>query len=174
MAGQVEALNIISEEYDKKYILVALARHTEDGKIAVKFIGADSVGRINLSRTYRIYEGDFPYTVELAAIVGLGVLEGRWKALKAQPVALSSPSWNAKKEMRVEVEFSGLGAWQEIRRKLADTSGLDGLKINRLSARGADISFNYAGDIAALKSVLARQGLRLDESAGGFTLSNQY
>ena len=171
--GGEEAFNIIAEEYDTRNVVVALARHTDDGRMAVMFIGADGIGRVNLSRTYRIYDGDFLYSAELAAIVGLGVLEGRWKADKAPPVSVSTPSWNALNAMRVEVEFSGLFEWQEIRRKLADTPGLDDLSIGRLSARGADITFNYSGNTGSLRAILAKRGLRIDQRGGGFILRNQ-
>ena len=147
IAGKAEAFKIVREEYDAKRILVALAGSDAKGQLAVRFIGADAIGEINLARTYRIYDGDFLYAAELASYIGLGVLEGRWKSVKARKVVFAATKqWSVQQVVQAEVQFSGLFEWQEIRRKLAKTPEIDELKIGRLSARGADVTLNHSGD----------------------------
>ena len=172
--GRQEAYKIVREEYDTKNILVALAGPGEDGRLAVRFIGSDAVGSINLSRNYRIYDGDFLYSAELASIVALGVLEGRWKSLKARKVVAASPlPWSTQQAVHVEVEFSGLYEWQQIRQKLTQISEIDEFKIGRLSARGADISFSHSGDVRSLQSALLAHGLLLEDRGGQYSLRSR-
>ena len=155
IAGKTEAFKIVREEYDAKRILVALAGSDAKGQLAVRFIGADAIGKINLARTYRIYDGDFLYAAELASYIGLGVLEGRWKSVKARKVAFSATKqWGVQQAVRAEVQFSGLYEWQQIRQKLAKTPEIDELKIGRLSARGADVTLNYSGEVSRLRAAL--------------------
>ncbi len=78
--GQSRAYGIIEGEADADRVVVALAEPIEDGaKLKVSLIGKDRVGAIRLVRTYTVQDGDLAYTAETAAIIGLGVLEGRWK-----------------------------------------------------------------------------------------------
>jgi len=171
--GHEQALDIVREEYDKRNILVALAGPAKDGRMAVRLIGSDAVGSINLARNYRIYDGDFLYTAELASIVGLGVLEGRWKSIKARRIVAATPQWSAQQSLAAEVQFSGLHEWQQIRQKLINVPGIDELKIGRLSARGADISFSHPGDIENLRSTLLASGLILEEREGQYSLRSR-
>jgi len=172
--GNGGALQIVLNEYEAQHILVALAGRRKDGRLAVRFVGADRVGQFNLTRVYRVYDNDFLYTAELASIIGLGVLEGRWKSVKARKVK-SAPQqqWNTQEAIRVEVEFSGLYEWQQIRQKLSQMSDIDDLKIGRISARGADISLSHSGNIASLQSLFLAQGLILEDRGGQYNLRNR-
>ncbi|MFM9449539.1 hypothetical protein, partial [Streptomyces acidiscabies] len=49
-------------------------------KLMVTLAGRDAVGAFTLKRAYRIDPSDPSYAAELAGVVSLGVLEGRWKA----------------------------------------------------------------------------------------------
>ena len=172
--GKEDALKIVLDEYEAKNILIALAGPGKDGRMAVRFIGADRIGRFNLSRGYRVYDDDFLYTAELASIVGLGVLEGRWKSVKASKVSTTAQQpWSTQEAIRVEVEFSGLYEWQQIRQKLSQMSSIDELKIGRLSARGADLSLSHSGSVAGLQSTLRAQGLILEDRGGQYSLRNR-
>ncbi len=51
-------------------------------RLIVTLIGTDAVGPIFWRRTYRVDTADPGYALDLAAVVSLGVLEGRWKAVK--------------------------------------------------------------------------------------------
>ena len=71
------------------------------------------------------------------------------------------------------VEFSGLRDWQQIRSRLTQIAGLHGLEINSLSARGAAITFDFAGSLDRLQTALGQNGFALDERDGTFVLRSQ-
>lgn len=89
--GDSNAHRVIAGEYRTTLVVLAVLEPSADGKKAtVTLSGQDSVGNFALVRTYRL-DGDLAYTAELAAVVGLGVLEGRWKAANAHLMAASAP-----------------------------------------------------------------------------------
>jgi hypothetical protein len=55
-------------------------------KLNVTISGRDAVGAFTLKRSYRIDASDPAYAAELAGVVTLGILEGRWKAITASSV----------------------------------------------------------------------------------------
>ena len=71
------------------------------------------------------------------------------------------------------VEFSGLRDWQEIRFRLTRITGLKGLEVDLLSARGAAVTFDYAGSLDTLQAVLGLNGFVLDERNGTFVLRSR-
>src|SRR5262249_19417166 len=124
------------------------------------------------------------YAGELAAVVSLGILEGRWKAVKFSTGFSTSPgpAPGAVREgvafpaagdgaMLIAIEFRGMGEWQDISRKLAATPGVEELEVAGLSARGARVTLRYAGGAERLVDALARQGLALRHADGGWVLS---
>jgi len=91
LSGDGNALRAISDQYKTSLVVIAALEPSADGKKAtVTLIGQDAVGPITLARSYRL-DGDLAYTSELAAVVGLGVLEGRWKAANAPIGTASAP-----------------------------------------------------------------------------------
>ena len=75
--------------------------------------GIDAVGTLYLKRSYRVDDGDTGYAMELAAVVSQGVLEGRWKVLKA----------GAKEAARgeavaLQAQYQSYSEWREMREKL--------------------------------------------------------
>ncbi len=95
LAGDGNGLRILNDEYGTKLIVMAVAEPDMMAKkLTVTLAGRDAVGPLLLKRTYRISNGDLDYTSELAAVVALGVLEGRWKAVKIsglQSAAANTP-----------------------------------------------------------------------------------
>ena len=82
--GRGSAERILAGEYGSPYVVVAIAEiDAAASRLNVTMAGIDAVGPFNLKRSYRVFDGDTGYAMELAAVVGQGVLEGRWKALKA-------------------------------------------------------------------------------------------
>jgi len=69
-----------------------------------------------------------------------------------------------------EVEFSGLKDWQDIRGRLMNIAGIQGLEVNSLSARAASITFDYAGSLGKLQTELGQNGFELGEKDGNFVL----
>ena len=91
LAGDRNAHRVIAGEYKTSLIVLAVLEPSADGKKAtVTLTGEDAVGPLRLVRSYRL-DGDLAYTSELAAIVGLGVLEGRWKAANGHLMTASAP-----------------------------------------------------------------------------------
>ena len=166
-------------------------------------IGRDALGWLSVTRTYPILDGDVGYATELAAVVGLGILEGRWKALKSRSPTTGSVSadgvdgWNttSDKEERgtgvstsgvsvsrpstggwtsddIEfvVEFRGLGQWQQIRRRLNETPGVEDMEIGQMSARSANVKLRYPGGPERLAGDLSSQGMQLTNQGGQWVL----
>jgi hypothetical protein len=91
LAGDGKAHRAIAAEYQTSLIVLAVLEPSADGKKAsVTLAGQDSVGTFTLVRSYRL-DGDLAYTSELAAVVGLGVLEGRWKAANGHLMTAAAP-----------------------------------------------------------------------------------
>ena len=99
LAGDGNGLRILNDEYGTKLIVMAVAEPDMVAKkLTVTLAGQDAVGPLLLKRTYRMTNGDLGYTSELAAVIALGVLEGRWKAIKsgpAQQASTGAPVWSA-------------------------------------------------------------------------------
>lgn len=157
-----QGFGVVSRDYGSSRVVVASAEvDTAARRLKVRVDGRDAVGPINWSRSYRIYDGDAAYAMELAAVVTLGVLEGRWKATKARQSggvsALSQPMM----PVRVEVLFENARDWYALQRQIAETSNVEAFQVVAVSARRADVALDYPGGGPALANVLARQGLSM-------------
>ena len=179
--------------------MLAYAEPIADGrKLKVTLTGRDAVGWVDVTRTYPILDGDTAYAAELAAVVGLGILEGRWKALKSSrsgtgPVSADgTDAWNTTSDreerggsisatsaasgsgwsddVEVVVEFRGLGQWQNMRRQLLETPGVEDLEVGQMSARAANIKLRYPGGGERLANDLGSQGMQLSRQGGQWVL----
>jgi hypothetical protein len=161
---------ILASEYGKPYVVVALAEpDAAANRLHVTLVGIDAVGPFNLKRSYKVYDGDMAYAMELAAVVGQGVLEGRWKALKnGTGNAVSG------EEIAVQARYASLGEWSEMRRRLLGLPGLNDLRIESESAQAAGLRLRYPGGGAALAAALRSQGLYLDAGGGVWELRSGY
>ena len=120
-------------------------------RLRVSLSGRDAVGAFTLQSTYRLDPSDPGYASELAAVVSLGILEGRWKAIRAQGSEAAPASGDS--DLLIAVEFRGMSEWQDISRKLAATPGVEALEVAGLSARGARVTLRYAeGALKACRS----------------------
>jgi hypothetical protein len=129
---------------------------------------------ITLKRPYRIDAGDPAYASELAAVVALRTLEGRWKAVKVRggpSASAATAGGGGDTDLLIAVEFRGMAEWQEISRKLGATPGVEELDVAGLSARGARVTLRYADGAQQLADELARQGLNLRNTGGNWVLS---
>jgi hypothetical protein len=126
-----------------------------------------------------------------AAEIAFVVLENRWKVSQAG----EAPATEVKRDERegteaeaegkpnepaevprnvvAEVEFSGLKDWQDIRGRLMNIAGIQGLEVNSLSARAASITFDYAGSLGKLQTELGQNGFELGEKDGNFVLRSR-
>ena len=188
--GDDSANRILASEYKSDRVVLAVVEpDLANKKMLVILAGQDAVGPFVLKRNYRIADGDFNYTTELAAVVALGVLEGRWKALKSMTQQVSDysndasggqPSWSTSKgatagePVKFQAEFTSLTQWNQIRTQLLDTPGVENLEIATVSARNADVTLNYPGGVQGLANAVGGRGLSLQNAGEGWTLHAGY
>jgi hypothetical protein len=171
-SGDGSALRVFSSGYGSELVLLALAEPDAASKrLRVSLSGRDAVGAFTLQSTYRLDPSDPGYASELAAVVSLGILEGRWKAIRAQGGEAAPASGDS--NLLIAVEFRGMSEWQDISRKLAATPGVEELEVAGLSARGARVTLRYADGALRLAEALANQGLTLRSAGGSWTLAAQ-
>jgi hypothetical protein len=157
----------------ERVLVVAAGTDAATGRLAVTLAGRDAVGPFVLKRQYRMDPADPGYARELAAVVGLRTLEGRWKAINAgrgstSTAAAGVPSGT---DLLISVEFRGMAEWQDISRRLSATPGVEELDVAGLSARGARVTLRYAGGAQRLAEELAQSGLSLRDNGGTWVLS---
>lgn len=185
LAGDDQGLRALYDAYGTKLIVMAVAAPDPAAKkLTVTLAGRDNVGTILLKRTYRVSDGDLDYASQLAAVVALGVLEGRWKAIKSQrPMDASAaggmPVWEASttghgEDVTLIAEFASPGQWDQIRSQLLDTPGIDALNILSVSDHDANVSLTYPGGAQRLASALGARGLVLMNSRSGWVLRSNY
>jgi Uncharacterized protein conserved in bacteria (DUF2066) len=173
--GNGSAIRALVAAYGSELVLLAVAEQDLAARrLNVTLTGRDAVGAFMLRRAYRLDAADPGYTSELAAVVSLGIIEGRWKAIKspggggAVAKAASGDS-----DLLIAVEFRGMSEWQDISRKLSATPGIEELEVAGLSARGARVTLRYAEGAERLADALARQGLNLRNTGGNWVLGLQ-
>jgi Uncharacterized protein conserved in bacteria (DUF2066) len=182
-SGDGGAIRALVAAYGSELVLIAVAEHdAAAGRLNVTLSGRDAVGAFTLKRAYRIDAADPGYANDLAAVISLGILEGRWKAIKSRggsggggsgggggggPVAAGDT------DLLIAVEFRGMSEWQDISRKLGSTPGVEELEVAGLSARGARVTLRYAEGAERLADALARQGLNLRNADGSWLLKAQ-
>lgn len=163
-AGDGSAVRALVASYGSELVLLALAeRDAASPRLTVTLAGRDAVGAFALRRVYRVDAADPGYADDLAAVVSLGILEGRWKAIRI--------GGGGGGDLRIAVQFRGMGEWQDISRRLAATPGIEELEVAGLSARGARVTLRFAEGPERLTEALAGQGLALRNSGGGWLLS---
>ena len=157
-------------EYGRPYVVVAIAEMDPATKrLNVTLAGIDAVGNLYLKRSYRVDDGDTGYAMELAAVVSQGVLEGRWKVLKA----------GAKQAARGGARcaagaISELAEWREMRQKLLQVPGVDDVRIESESAQSANLTLRYPGGPAGLSGALSSHGLTIESGANGLIVRSSY
>ena len=167
--GQGDAERILASEYKSPRVVVAIADlEPSTRRLNVTLVGMDSVGPINLKRSYRVFDGDTAYAMELSAVIGLGVLEGRWKAVKSD-----GGTGFGGQLVALQARYMSLAEWNEMRRQLLEMPGVEDLRIEAQSARSADISLRYPGGAEELASVLYRRGLALQSAGGSLILRSR-
>lgn len=179
-ATRTASIMTLAAAYGTDQVVVAIAEvDTEGRKVNVLLAGQDGAGPFALNRAYRLNDGDLAYTLELAAVVSQGVLEGRWKAVNsggsvaaaaASPYsadpggyAATSPAGD---DVAFDAQFSGQTEWNAMRRVLLEAPGIDDIRIGTVSAGNASVSVKYPGGGPALAQVLASYGIALTDTGG--------
>jgi hypothetical protein len=168
--GDGQALRALARAYQTELVLVAAAAPDPAAqRLQVTLTGRDAVGAFSLKRSFRLDRSDPVYTQEFAAVVLLGILEGRWKAVRSAGGRVAGGG----ADLLIAVEFRGMGEWQEISRKLSAIPGVEELEVAGLSARGARVTLRYQDGAERLAENLSQQGLGLRNVAGKWVLSLQ-
>ncbi len=177
------AERILAGEYGSPYVVLAIADpDPATGRLNVTMSGIDAVGSFNLKRSYRIFDGDTAYSMELAAVVGLGVLEGRWKATKVSPAssasayapAYSSAGSGGGVQVAMRAQYQSLAEWSQMRRQLLSLPGVEDVRIEVESARGADLTLRFPGGARDLATALYGSGLALENGSDRLILRSSY
>ncbi len=181
--GDTTLLRTFAGEYGGEERLVAaiLVPLPKERKLQVTLAGRDTVGSIAWIKSYRFDAEDPAYAIELAAVVSLGVLEGRWKAsgakvqgamrtpgtdqVAAQPVASGEDG------VRMSVEFASMGEWSDISKRLGQVPGVADIDVVGMSGRSARITLRYPEGVSRLAEVAPQHGLAMRQNAGGWVLS---
>lgn len=170
------ALRILATEHagatggDRVVIAIA-APHPGTGRLNITLGGNDAVGPMAIEQSYPIQDGDLAYTMELAAVVIQGILEGRWKVLKARsvPGGVATPS-AALQPVQVWVTYHSFAQWRSIQQVFYEIPGVTDLRIGGQSARSASIALRYPGGGGGLRAALAQRGLTLEQESGVWVL----
>jgi hypothetical protein len=175
---------VVQSESSADKLLVAVASPSPDGaRLNVTLIGEDWTGPFALKRSYTLYYGDMSYTSEFAAVIALGVLEGRWKMGQGLAAGTASTSdetgWSASaaetpagspEQLLLTAQFASLQEWQQMRTRLGEVAGPQNLQVGAMSSRGAEVSVAFPGGARALQQRLAGQGLQLGDAGGRLVL----
>jgi len=168
IAGDGGGERVLADEYGQPYVIVALADYDAGAKrLNVTLAGIDAVGSLNLKRSYRVFDGDTGYAMELAAVVGQGVLEGRWKMKKTGGPAQGAP-------VSLRAHYASLAEWSDMRQELLRLEGVADVRIVTESAQSADLTLRYPGGADELAAALQGRGLSLVGGADGWILRSAY
>lgn len=174
-AGDDSAIRVLANEYGGDNIVAAIAEVDRPGKrVHVTLAGRDAVGVFNLKRSYRLDESDVGYSLELAAVVSMGIVEGRWKAVRARSYGGVEAMSSGGEAVRMQVEFQGLAEWNAMRARMLETPGVADVSIEAISARSADVQLTYPGGGGPLANALAARGLTLTSIGGNWFLRSSF
>ena len=165
--GDGRALGTLARAYAADRILLAMAEPDLAAKrLHVTLAGRDAVGDFVLKRSWRMELDDVSYAAELAAVVALGTIEGRWKAASQKGGTGGDAFGSTLMPVHLVVEFRSMQQWQEVHRQLAQLPGMDNIEIGGLSARSADVAAVYPGGPEALAGVLSGRGMDVRQIGG--------
>jgi hypothetical protein len=184
LAGDASAIAAVQRDYGSAPLVIAVGQKVEGGHFVTRLAGADGVGRINYGRSDRIGGATPKAAAQDAASFAYAVLENRWKATRAAPDPVTAPvryeegmppqalpqQGEPGRLVTAVVVFAGLKEWQQIRGRLVQVPGLQGLEVNSLSARTASITFDYAGSLGHLQKVLGDSGFSFENRDESFVL----
>lgn len=169
LGGDVEAFVALRDKQKTGKLVVAIAELTADGqKLTTRLFGVDRVGSVSLSRNDPVFAKDIKSAANRASQVMLGVIEGRWKL--AHSTAGGSGEDATPASIGVVVEFNGMRQWRDIRARLIKVPGVNGFDVKSLSARTAQVAFQFPGGAERLARSLTPHGLSLHGGGGSLIL----
>ena len=188
LAGDAQALASMQADYGYGPLVLAVGEAAK-GEFVTRLAGTDSVGAINFGRSDKL-SADARTIAREAAATAFGIIENRWKvsqAPEASPTDVkyeegagasaaeqgAAPKGEVPRNVVAQVEFSSLKDWQDIRGRLMNVAGIEALEVNTLSARGASVTFDYAGSLGHLQEVLGQNGFEFGDREGTFVLRSR-
>ncbi len=191
--GDKAAKEGLKKAYLGKSVVIALLSASQSkNKLRLNLVGFDGVGEVAYKSDYLMPEGSAIGAADIAAEVALGLFEQRLKLLRVNPQVVRRQQpvevlpWQTKTQedapvagwqgdvggarILMHVKFSGLRHWQSIRKRLLDINGLEDLNIEKLSARGADVTCLYPGGAEAFARQVASAGMNLQPSGDKWIL----
>lgn len=152
-------LRRLASRYDASQVVVAIAEPVADPSLGVPVL-VRSVGGSGSLADRRV---SGPGAASAAAALAEAAAATR-RALLA-PVA-SGPT----ERIEVTVPLADLGAWVQIRRRLAAIGEIREVSLREYARREARIRLGYAGDLGVVQGRLAESGLGLVQENGGWRL----
>jgi hypothetical protein len=172
LAGDAQAVrSVVGDKAKGPLLIAAIEADSKAGKLVLTLAGEDAVGPFRLVRGFRMPQSERAYTVELAAVVTAGILEGRWKAARS---AGASFAGGASRPVQLFVEYRSLQQWQAMRGEIAATPGLESMEVGGVSARGADVAVRYPGGGEALATALTASGYEVRSQAGVWVVRRSF
>lgn len=191
--GDSKAKEGLKTAYQGKAVVIALLSTAQSkNKLRLTLVGFDGIGEISYKRDHLIPDGSLIGAADIAAEVALGLFEQRLKLLRVSPQVARKAApvevlpWQTKTQedapvagwqgdvggarVLMHVKFSGLRHWQSIRKRLAAIDGVEELNIEKLSARGADVSCLYPGGAEAFARQVALAGMNLQPNGDKWLL----
>jgi Uncharacterized protein conserved in bacteria (DUF2066) len=190
LSGDADALAAMQSAYGYGGLVLAVGELKGDS-LTTQLVGEDGAGAINVSLSEAV-GGNAKLAAEKAAAASLATLETRWKMTRsggevpgvpAEATYEEGPPPGAEETQGAPaevprnvvalVEFTGLRDWQQIRSRLTQIAGLQALEVNSLSARGASVTFDFAGSLDRLQAALGQNGFALEDRNGMFVVRSQ-
>jgi Uncharacterized protein conserved in bacteria (DUF2066) len=185
LGGNSQALASLQENYGYGPLVIAVGE-VEHGQFVTRLAGMDTVGPVTFEQSDKL-ASDTKAAARNAAAVAFLVLENRWKVSQegealptdakhdeeAPTEAKPKEPAEVPRNVVAQVEFSGLKDWQDIRGRLMNIAGIQGLEVNSLSARAASITFDYVGSLGKLQTELGQNGFEIGEKDGNFVLRSR-
>ncbi len=191
--GDKAAKEGLRKAYQGKPVVIALLSASQaKNKLRLSLVGFDGIGDVAYKSDYLMPEGSAIGAADIAAEVALGLFEQRLKILRVNPQVVRRRQpvevlpWQTKTQedapvagwqgdvggarILMHVKFSGLRHWQSIRKRLVEIDGLEDLNIEKLSARGADVSCLYPGGAEAFARQVTSVGMNLQPNGDKWIL----
>ncbi|MEC9369668.1 MAG: DUF2066 domain-containing protein [Pseudomonadota bacterium] len=170
LGGDLNTFAQLRDKAQAQLLVLAVAEPEQNGaRLSVRLFGADRAGSLTLARSDKVFAAGVEEASARSAAISLGILEGRWKvtSTSAAPGVSGGPS-----SVRLVVEFASLKQWQDIRRRLSRVPGVQSLEVISLSARVAEVAFNYTGTSDQLGQTVTGQNLSLENQGGTLVLKS--
>ncbi|MEM9354756.1 MAG: DUF2066 domain-containing protein [Pseudomonadota bacterium] len=166
--GNMKSLRVLQTEYRDQNVVLAIAEPDPPSRqLNVVMAGKDAVGSFALKRRYRYEAEDFAYALELASVISLGIIEGRWKAVQSASRSATAGYTGAPlQDVQLWVAFADLGQWRSRQKVIAELPGVESFSTGGLSARGASVTLKFPGGGEQLRAALAIKGLQLEPYQG--------